>query len=270
MTPNSRSYLNRWISPDTDVPESQGIQAFDRYAYVNNSPVVFVDPTGHYTCNPKDCGYTHDFDSAPREMTPEEQIVFAEYTLEARFNIAMRERGEVEQMLVGHVEPFHRATALAWAVDRAISFSGADSQLALIDISIISASNLTTGLMAMSMGGDLTPVVGSGNAYSVAYETTLPQSAYRYTRPGQNYIANKALLADMNTDPQFAQAMNEIIPNLSRDLYYRPSASPKGWTWHHVADQPGVMQLIPRIQHEFSFLQYLLHPGGQGGFSLWH
>ena len=203
-------------------------------------------------------------------MTPEEQIVFAEYTLEARFNIAMRERGEVEQMLVGHVEPFHRATALAWAVDRAISFSGADSQLALIDISIISASNLTTGLMAMSMGGDLTPVVGSGNAYSVAYETTLPQSAYRYTRPGQNYIANKALLADMNTDPQFAQAMNEIIPNLSRDLYYRPSASPKGWTWHHVADQPGVMQLIPRIQHEFSFLQYLLHPGGQGGFSLWH
>lgn len=47
MTPNSRSYLNRWIQPDTDVPESQGVQALDRYAYVNNSPVNYMDPTGH-------------------------------------------------------------------------------------------------------------------------------------------------------------------------------------------------------------------------------
>ena len=40
--------LGRFTSPDTIVPlESQGVQAWDRYAYVNNSPVNFNDPSGH-------------------------------------------------------------------------------------------------------------------------------------------------------------------------------------------------------------------------------
>jgi RHS repeat-associated protein len=41
--------LGRWLSPDTIVPEGvQGTQAWDRYAYSNNSPVVYSDPTGHW------------------------------------------------------------------------------------------------------------------------------------------------------------------------------------------------------------------------------
>jgi len=41
-------YLNRWIQPDTIVPESmQGVQAWDRFAYVNNAPTNGVDPSGH-------------------------------------------------------------------------------------------------------------------------------------------------------------------------------------------------------------------------------
>jgi RHS repeat-associated protein len=40
--------LGRWIQPDSIVPElSQGVQAWDRYAYVNISPINFLDPTGH-------------------------------------------------------------------------------------------------------------------------------------------------------------------------------------------------------------------------------
>ncbi len=42
-------YLNRWLSPDSIIPESsQGIQAWDRYAYVNNSPVKYSDPSGNF------------------------------------------------------------------------------------------------------------------------------------------------------------------------------------------------------------------------------
>jgi RHS repeat-associated protein len=39
--------LGRFLSADTIVPNMGDPQAWDRYAYVNNNPVVFVDPTGH-------------------------------------------------------------------------------------------------------------------------------------------------------------------------------------------------------------------------------
>ncbi|MBV6397140.1 MAG: hypothetical protein HFACDABA_02745 [Anaerolineales bacterium] len=41
--------LGRFTSPDTIVPTStQGTQAWDRYAFVNNNPVRYNDPTGHF------------------------------------------------------------------------------------------------------------------------------------------------------------------------------------------------------------------------------
>ena len=40
--------LERFTSPDTIVPTgTQGTQAWDRYAFVNNNPVRYNDPTGH-------------------------------------------------------------------------------------------------------------------------------------------------------------------------------------------------------------------------------
>ncbi len=48
---NARWYdpaLGRFAQADTIIPEqSQGTQAWDRYAYVNNNPVRYNDPTGH-------------------------------------------------------------------------------------------------------------------------------------------------------------------------------------------------------------------------------
>jgi RHS repeat-associated protein len=42
------SSLGRFTQPDTIIPEqTQGVQAWDRFAYVNNNPVRYNDPTGH-------------------------------------------------------------------------------------------------------------------------------------------------------------------------------------------------------------------------------
>jgi len=49
---NARFYdpsLSRFVSADTIVPP--GVQGLDRYGYVNNSPLNFNDPSGHFTCS---------------------------------------------------------------------------------------------------------------------------------------------------------------------------------------------------------------------------
>jgi RHS repeat-associated protein len=49
---NARWYdpaLGRFAQADSIVPG--GVQGLDRYAYVNNSPVVYVDPSGHSYCD---------------------------------------------------------------------------------------------------------------------------------------------------------------------------------------------------------------------------
>lgn len=48
---NARYYdpvLGRFISPDTIVPNPRDPQDFNRYSYVNNNPLNYIDPTGHW------------------------------------------------------------------------------------------------------------------------------------------------------------------------------------------------------------------------------
>jgi RHS repeat-associated protein len=53
-------WLGRFAQADTMIPGAGDPQAWDRYAFVNNNPVRYIDPSGHAFCQGYDGGCTGD------------------------------------------------------------------------------------------------------------------------------------------------------------------------------------------------------------------
>lgn len=49
-------YINRFLSADTIVPNPSNPQSYNRYSYVNNNPIRFVDPSGRCLTESSDNG----------------------------------------------------------------------------------------------------------------------------------------------------------------------------------------------------------------------
>lgn len=108
--------------------------------------------------------------------------------------------------------------------------------------------------------------------YSVAAEVRLMEKPVGTGRRGHIREANEDVLRRKESDREYADLLQQLGINLERNLWGRaPARPPKGWTWHHHPHEEGLVQLMPRSQHEASELQALLHPFkyGAGGFARW-
>jgi RHS repeat-associated protein len=66
---NARYYdanIGRFISADTIIPQPNNPQSFNRYTYVLNNPLGYIDPTGHRECSIE----TLDCSGGPGSFTP--------------------------------------------------------------------------------------------------------------------------------------------------------------------------------------------------------
>jgi hypothetical protein len=113
--------------------------------------------------------------------------------------------------------------------------------------------------------------IGNGKQYSTLYEASTGNGA---SRSAHRNAANKEFYNQMANDAQFKKAMDDsfgydVMGHMKsgKSALKNPS---KDWAWHHPADTPGVVRLVPKNQHQSPLLQDVLHPGpnGQGGFGL--
>jgi hypothetical protein len=119
--------------------------------------------------------------------------------------------------------------------------------------------------------GELSANAPTGNFYSVLYEAKLKPTSYPgLRRTAHNQEGNENLLQDMEGYDAFARDIQNFGVDLRRTpTGLAPRDPPTGFSWHH-GEEPGVLQLVPREQHDQgSSFQDVLHPDGRGGFSKW-
>jgi len=58
--------LGRFVSPDSIIPNAANPQNLNRYSYVQNSPIIFNDPSGHKEA----CGIAGEDDCGPHKPSP--------------------------------------------------------------------------------------------------------------------------------------------------------------------------------------------------------
>lgn len=126
-TPNSRSYIGRFAQADTIIPEqSQGVQAWDRYAYTNNNPARYIDPAGHRLsdgCQTDGC----NIQTQPVEGVSQEQ--------HQRLR-AIQEEAELMSTLM-HSGEITDVEALARILEFASPLYGDDADGLLTDVGIV-------------------------------------------------------------------------------------------------------------------------------------
>lgn len=67
---------NRFLTPDSIVPDPADPQSYNRYSYVRNNPLRYIDPSGHGQCDPEgNCQNNPTIPRYPGLETPDECVL---------------------------------------------------------------------------------------------------------------------------------------------------------------------------------------------------
>jgi hypothetical protein len=94
---NARWYdssLSRFAQADTIVPS--GVQGLDRYAYVNNSPINYTDPSGHdaWWCETASCSYKYySSNSLVNNYSEKGELAYIKASLLQNYGVTLADGG---------------------------------------------------------------------------------------------------------------------------------------------------------------------------------
>jgi hypothetical protein len=151
--------------------------------------------------------------------------------------------------------------------------AGANATMQVLSAAVVGGLASKAAPGAVGAGAAEAGASAAPKAYSVAFETTIPKRGIGTYR--SHFTAANENLLWATASPELANALRQALgTNFEGTILsgsgYVLGRSPAGWTWHHVPNQPGVLQLVPLSQHApGSAFQGLLHPGGIGGMTIW-
>ena len=212
------------------------------YAYCANRPTYYIDPTGHW-CDTKQDAFNKL--ASERGLDPDKMDYDTKQRLMAEASNIVKEQKK---------NPYATAQNATLALPE-------DASLPIKSAFESSASSWS----------------GNKKIYSVAYEIDLPASMYPGKSDAQHFQeANEQLHKVFDINPTFAQDMETLYPGIINGVQpgprgaYPRRAPVNTLTWHHEANRPGVLQLVPTAQHRAKGnIQSILHPNGKGGMENW-
>ena len=96
------------------------------------------------------------------------------------------------------------------------------------------------------------------------------------SRSAHRNSANRQFYNQMKSSSEFKRSIDnyfgyDVMEYMQSGKGALKNPSPD-WVWHHSAQNPGSIDLIPKAQHWAPELQSILHPGpnGAGGFGLYY
>ncbi len=184
--------LGRFTQPDTDVPESQGVQAYDRYAYVGNNPLRYVDPTGHNWWDAVGqfaTGFVYEFAKTTSWYSPQAQNVLSVSGAESDAMLVGRIAADVATIIIGVGEVAGGITIGTGGTAVSCGVTLCVGAVATVGTAVVvtSAGVTTAASGAVNLGNNLSLITSDDSSGS---ELSSPEDLWNDKKPAGGVVKN--------------------------------------------------------------------------------